>query len=416
MNADLEEARIAIADAFEQRLDDHVDETLRALAESPEFSNISQGEVWDNIRQVTRVTRRLEAEAIRSAAIPEEVIHDAEASRLAAAGGMSLESVQRAYQVGGAVAWQSFVREIERVAVPPELRARCFESVTDLLRRYEDVLATSVERAHHRETGAIRTLERDVLRRVRAVLDGVTDSPAGIPYAIDGRTHLGWIVSGRSADECVAAVGEAFDGPRLEVQAVVARDHQVWWLWLTLDGADAVNASSLHGLTIPSGARVAVGLPGDGLAGFRATQRQAGGAYAIAQRTQRELTSYADVALEILALADESAAGSLAAEELAGIDGDDTMSRKLRRTLEAYFRCGQNASSAASMLGVNEQTVARHLRAVAERTGTWPQDRRAELEFALRYLRLREQSEQRSSGLELAPSPGDQPPAAVQEK
>jgi DNA-binding PucR family transcriptional regulator len=361
--------------------------------------------VWDNIRQVTRVTRRLEAEAIRSGRVPAEVEHDAEAARLAAAGGMSLQSVRRAYQVGGAVAWQSFMRAVESVPVAPELRAACFQSVTDLLRRYEETLAASVDDAHQRESSAMRTIERDVLLRVRALLDEMSDSPVGIPYTIEGRTHLGCIVSGSASQKTVEQIRQAIEGPRLEVLAVDAVDHQVWWLWLVVPAGERPDVARLAALELPEDAQVAVGEPGDGLAGFRATQRQAGGAYAVAQRTGQRLTMYADVAVEVLALASEPAVRALAEEELAGIDGEDAMTRKLRRTLEAYFRCGQNASSAASRLGVNEQTVARHLRAVAERTGRWPQDRRAELELALRYRRLREDSDGRSRGLELAPPP-----------
>ena len=102
----------------------------------------------------------------------------------------------------------------------------------------------------------------------------------------------------------------------------------------------------------------------------------------------RPITHYAEVALESLAAVDEDAAAAFVARELAGLDGDDVRSTRLRQTLRAWFAAGHNAAAAAAALGVHEQTVAQRLRTVEERTGRPVAARRAELETALRLRDL----------------------------
>jgi DNA-binding PucR family transcriptional regulator len=62
----------------------------------------------------------------------------------------------------------------------------------------------------------------------------------------------------------------------------------------------------------------------------------------------------------------------------------------LRKTLHAYFATGQNAASAAAVLGVHEKTVSNRLRAIEEHLGHPIEARRAELELALRLAALQE--------------------------
>jgi DNA-binding PucR family transcriptional regulator len=63
-------------------------------------------------------------------------------------------------------------------------------------------------------------------------------------------------------------------------------------------------------------------------------------------------------------------------------------SETLRATLAAYFGSGQNAASAAALLGVHERTIANRLRAIEAQAGRPVATRRAELEMALRLRDL----------------------------
>lgn len=105
------------------------------------------------------------------------------------------------------------------------------------------------------------------------------------------------------------------------------------------------------------------------------------------------VTTFDDVALEVLMVGDPPAATAFIREELGTLTGADERSRTLRATLRAWFATGHNAAAAAARLGVHEQTVAARLRVVEEQTGRPPRERRAELEAALRlhaYLAIYE--------------------------
>ncbi|KAA0272886.1 MAG: hypothetical protein EDQ89_06655, partial [Acidobacteria bacterium] len=138
-------------------------------------------------------------------------------------------------------------------------------------------------------------------------------------------------------------------------------------------------------------ARISFGEPAAGVEGFRASHRQARDAHRVALRAgaRGQPVRYEDVALESLVGGDDARAGVFVARELRGIDGDDARSRRLRATLRAYFAAGQNASSAAAVLGVHEHTVAYRLRTIEEALGRPVTTRRAELETALRLFELR---------------------------
>ena len=169
-----------------------------------------------------------------------------------------------------------------------------------------------------------------------------------------------------------------------------------WWSasWMTRPGAGwAVpprrdTTQRLARADLPGGAALAFGEDAAGTGGFVQSHEQARRAERAGRRSGRPITHYADVALESLAAVDEDAATAFVARELAGLDGDDVRSTRLRQTLRAWFAAGHNAAAAAAALGVHEQTVAQRLRTVEERTGRPVAARRAELETALRLRDL----------------------------
>jgi hypothetical protein len=81
------------------------------------------------------------------------------------------------------------------------------------------------------------------------------------------------------------------------------------------------------------------------------------------------MTFYEDVALEALAIRDESAAREFVADALGGINGDDARSVGLRETLSAYIQTGQNAASTAAALRQHEATTGRGRRSLPRLQG-----------------------------------------------
>ena len=421
----VEQARRVVADRFEARLDALVDEACETYRRHlPEFAELASADTWDNIWRVTYFTRQLQAAAVRGGRVPDAIPHDAEIGRLGFVTGMSHETVIRSYQLGGGLAWQGFLAATHELDASPELRGECVREVADLVRRYEEQLVATASEAYREEQA--RRAGRGgaaTYRHVRRILDGVSDDTEGINYPVGG-SHLGMIAFGPAAEQAAAAVRTIFSGERLAVRPNDnARIGSVWlWSSLTTGYTRKSIDAQLAEIELPADAGLAVGEPTEGLAGFRATHRQASGAYVIAQRTGRPMTRYRDVCLELMAVSDEDAASLMADCELSGLEGDDATTIKLRETLLAYFESGQNAASTAARLGVNDQTVARRLRAIRERIGCYPQDRRAELELALRYRRLLEGSAGDRRGVALGPvpaevaDPGPTPPPAAAEK
>lgn len=167
---------------------------------------------------------------------------------------------------------------------------------------------------------------------------------------------------------------------------VVCRPDGPVWAWL--GGRRALAPGELES-RLPSKILVVVGEPGEGLAGWRLSHRQAAAALPIARQSRERFVRYRDVALLASVLQDDLLVTSLRQMYLGPLadKGDEGV---LLETLRAYFAAGRNVSSAASALGVNRNTVAGRIRMTEERLGHPVGAAAAELETALR-LNCREQ-------------------------
>nr|WP_239521334.1 helix-turn-helix domain-containing protein [Blastococcus saxobsidens] len=121
---------------------------------------------------------------------------------------------------------------------------------------------------------------------------------------------------------------------------------------------------------------------------MRLTHRQAWQAYRVARIKGQPITWYRKVALEALVLRDLPAVRSFVRQELGPLYGTAERAVVLRETLRAYFASGQNAASAAAVIGVHERTVAYRLRSVEKWLGTSITSVRDELSVALRLSEL----------------------------
>ena len=148
------------------------------------------------------------------------------------------------------------------------------------------------------------------------------------------------------------------------------------------------NVRTIRGLSLPEGAQVALGEPARGIEGFRLSHRQALSAYRIARDTEARVTAYADISLLALALQDVELARDFVVRELGPLIASDNRSVVLRDTLGAYFGAGENAASAAAVLGVHDRTVLYRLRSIEARIGHPISARRDEIAVALRLAKL----------------------------
>jgi len=334
----------------------------------------------------TRSSIVAELEAMRAGLVPESCpAVDLYGARRGAQTGSPLTLLLSGYRAGHQAQWHAWVELVEGRELPATRRRALLQRGSRFLFDYAERVSTFVAEEYESERRRVTpTAEQRRLHLVKQLIAGEEADTQTLGYPLE-HPQLGFICWGPAAAEAAGALIGVTAGPSLSVAA----SDEVVWVWVVRDGAPGDPArAAFADLEPPPGARVAVGEIAEGPGGFRLAHLQALSAYRAAKWTPGGVVFYRDAALEDLATRDAGAVEAFVAAELRGLDGDDTRSQRLRTTLLAYFRAGQNAKAAAAALGVHQQTVGERLRA-AERTLGYPvADRRSELETALRVRHL----------------------------
>jgi sugar diacid utilization regulator len=309
-----------------------------------------------------------------------------EESRLTARAGVPLESLLHTYRVGHAVIWERSLDIAEELAPDPRSRHAVLKIGSRWLFSYVDSIAAHITKEYTRERDRIMrsSIERRV-QLVRDVLDGASIDAGELGYDLDAE-HLALVVQGSHAEAWIDELAG-----RLHRRALtIAVSDQVVWAWL--GGRRELGREGrrlLAGVSVAENTCAALGEPRWGAEGFRRSHAEALAAHQVGQRLHAPITRYDDVALEAALLTDEGVVRRFVDHELGPLAEDDERAAKLRTTLDAYLRTGQNASAAAALLNVNDRTVAYRIRAIEDLLGRSVAARGAELATALRLRRLR---------------------------
>lgn len=324
------------------------------------------------------VEHRLEVVEVgerRAPPVPAELLAQA---RLDARDGVALDTVLRRYLAGTSLFGDFLVEEAERAGVAAgAVRGLLAEQANE-----GDRLLALVSAEHAREVGAtprgVAERRRETVKRLLAG-ELVDDSELG--YDLDGH-HLGLIVLGDGMDEGMRALAAALDRRLL---AVRREEEPVWACWLGGRRPAAVEqVLGALAAAVPDGIRVTVGEPAEKLAGWRFSHLQAKAAKAVADRFDRPVLRYADVAVTAAIAADELAVASLRRLYLEPLERMRDGGAAARETLRAYFAAERNVSSTAAALGVDRRTVGNRLRAVEALLGRPLAEVAADLEITLR--------------------------------
>lgn len=317
----------------------------------------------------------LEVGERRAPAVPEVLLAQA---RLDARDGVALETVLRRYFAGNSLVGDFLVEEAERAEVPSsELRRLLAEQAT-----LGDRLIEAVSAEHARES-ANRPSNATERRRelVKSLLAGELVDHTELGYDLDGH-HLALMAKGQGAEELMRALAGRL-GRRLLI--VQREEESRWACWLggrqPLAPAEAVAA--LRDLA-PSGVFVALGEPGEELAGWRFSHRQAKAALPIVERRGERVLRYGDVAVLTAVGRDDLLETSLRQLYLEPLERGREGGKVARETLRAYFEAERNISSTAAALGVDRRTVRNRIRAIEELLGRPLRGSLADLEIALR--------------------------------
>lgn len=311
----------------------------------------------------------------RAPGIPPALLAEA---RLAARAGVPLDTVLRRYVSGSALLGDFLVEEAERIEVPTAVLRRLLRRQATLL----DRLLAAVSEEHAREAKSWPSSSAERRREcVKSLLAGEQIDHSELGYDLDGH-HLALMAKGEGAPEAMRLLAKRLDRRLL---AVCREEESIWACWL--GGRRPIEVGqALRALTeIPlDRVVVTVGEPGEGLAGWRLSHRQAKAALPIAERRGEAILHYADVVLLTSILRDDLVATSLHQLYLEPLEGTPDGGGMARETLRAYFAAERNVSSTAVVLGVDRRTVSNRLRAIEELFGRPLKDIAAELETALR--------------------------------
>lgn len=300
-------------------------------------------------------------------------------ARIAARNRVGLDIVLRRYVAGYTLLGEFLAEEVARGRFPGS-RVNVLPGKAVVLDRLLHSVTIEYQREMDRQS---RSSRRRRTERVRQLLAGEPIDTSVLGYNFDD-WHLGLVASGVGAGGFLRDVAKRLGHGILLVQP----DDETAWGWLAARNPPD-SASVAHSpMQPPEHLKLAIGEPGERLAGWRLTHRQAAAALPIANRRPEPIIRYADVALVATVLKDELLATALRQLYLRPLEEERDGGDILRETLRAYFALGGHVSSSAAALKTSRQTVAKRLSRVEERLGRPLDACAAELRAALEYADL----------------------------
>jgi DNA-binding PucR family transcriptional regulator len=318
--------------------------------------------------------------------------------------GVPLAAFLRSLRLGHAAAWKAILAQLEQRSADRDQLAAAADLASAWMFAYVDVLSSFAEETYTQERERwIRTaaaLQRDT---IDAILGGrdvdVAAASRRLGYELE-REHVaivGWYEAAEEGRDTIAAL-EAVIGelagrlgsarPLSEPLGLLA---VAAWVG-TRSGFDAGALDQVRPDTsVGPGARLALGEPAGGIAGFRDSHRQALHARRVATLAKRPpgtLTRYRRVALSAMATADMEQARAFVERELVGLIGSDDASARLIATLQIFLDEGSSHSRASKRLGIHENTVRYRIKQAEELLGRSVEERTLELRVALALLNV----------------------------
>ncbi len=376
----------------------HMREQLPELFADPESA--------EENRASTEASIRTFAALVREGSDPRDAELPAATAAYAQAGvrrGVSLAALMRSYRLGVEVSWQAI---FDRIATNSSDHAQLTAASrlgSAWLFAYVDVAMSLAERFYDDERARwLRSAAASQAETIDALVDGrerdASHASARLRYELD-RHHLAAVAWLDAADEgeplayveaAVAELARAAGADGVLVQPLGLLAVAAWLNRVTPFDALALDDLRLDPGVAP-GVRVAIGEPGAGIAGFRASHTEASHARrvaALAGRRPGTVTRFGRVALSAMATVDLDLAQAFVARELGPLCENDDVARRLAATVRAYLDQNASRSRAAKQLGIHENTVSYRVRQAEELLGRRVDEHTLELRVALALLRV----------------------------
>lgn len=222
-----------------------------------------------------------------------------------------------------------------------------------------DQMTAAMSEAYSRQiAGGAGNVEHRRLHAVIQILAGQPGDLSEFGYRLD-LFHLGVAVPSRSGAATVHQVARDLDA----ILLIAEPAGPTTWGWLGFAHRPA--RSDLRKVAEGSLTEfdfLACGELKEGVAGWRASHRQALAAQPLAKERPGEPTWYGDMALAAAATGNDLLLTFLKEDYLERLSTGPDNGTELKRTLRIYLSTGLNGASAAAALGVSRQTVAKRLR------------------------------------------------------
>ena len=310
-------------------------------------------------------------------------------ARRAASSDISLTTALCRCVAGYTLAWGVVLDEVGHHNIPNEQRFALLLQSSVAMGSLLACVQAEIAEAHsseiRRKARSSEQRRAEIVQRLLARESVDATELAELGYDL-GAWHLAVIATGTDAEGAVRLLAAEL-GYRL---LCVAQDVETLWAWLggihRPAFADIDRVQSKQELVEVS---LAVGEPGRGVEGWRATHQEAQAALLVARDRPCRITRYLDVALDATALQDDALADSLIERYLSPLEDVPTGGQAARRTLRALFDTEHNVSSAAHVLKAHRSSVHRWRDQIEQRLGYRIYEHQAEIQVALRIEDLR---------------------------
>lgn len=358
------------------------DETVRQLMVASTSSNL--------VAIIHMLTHAIPLESI---SVPAAA---AEYARRFAQHDLSLEALLRAYRLGeqrfsqwaiDVLGGLDHVGTADALAAIGELTERTSCYVDQVIEGLIDIYQTEHRRWSSR-TGAARSAQ------LRAVLEneGLTESSAqellGMPLGVWHQAAIVWVPAGTpNAERLLQAGHRLLNDVSGRTPLTMLADDQTMWAWVSAPARLALDGPDIRSrLASEPTLRMALGAPGQGLAGFRVSLREALRARRVAETTTSaggQLAVFDEVALAALLADHPDDLRSWTARVLGDLAAGDANAAELRKTVQVFLQHGGSFTEAAARLHLHKNTVHYRVKKAEQLRGRPLADDRLDVEVAL---------------------------------
>ena len=379
-------------DGLADGVTDEIHEAVPEIGDYPELAQETRASAVANLAlALTMIRDGVESESVEPP--PAALV---QARHYVRASG-DLTALLRTYRIGHAAFWAVWTEGLrERITDAAELADAVTQS-SQFMFGYVDAVSSRIvdvfSAERERWVRSAAALRADTVRTILAgaAFDTAT-ATRRLRYDLDG-DHVAFIVWSDPTENDVYAVLEeraarvaAALGARASLLVSIGSLAVAGWIPARTVPAKRVAASLGGGERGGASIRAAVGAPGVGVEGFRASHQQAQHARRVADLTglpPGRIQYFTDAALAALATVDPQLAAWFVRHELGALAEHTDSADRISSTLAAYLDENASHARAARRLGVHENTVAYRVRQAETMIGHPVDERRLELGVAL---------------------------------